>query len=68
MLFNFILIFNLTDMRCSEPQLLKMLTATFLFFNAKKLLGILQIFQNKMQKVTLKNFNFKIMKKLNKSD
>jgi len=50
--------------RCSESQLLKMLTATFLFFNAKKLLGTVQTFQNKMQKVPLKNFNLKIMKKI----
>jgi len=35
---------------------------TFSFFNAKKLLGTLQTFQNKVQQVSLKNF--KIMKKI----
>jgi len=34
---------------CSKPQPFKLLTATihFSFFNAKKLLGILQTFQNR---------------------
>jgi len=30
----------------------------------KKLLGTLQAFQNKMQQISLKNFNFKIVKKI----
>jgi len=51
-------------MGCSEPQPLEMLTATFSFFNAKKLLGTFQTFQSKIRQVLLKNFNFKIVKKI----
>jgi len=50
-------------MGCSEPQSLKMLTAMIHFyFSMQKVLGALQIFQNKIR-VLLKNFNFKIVKK-----
>jgi len=51
-------------MGCSELQSLKMLTATIHFHFSKKLLDTLQIFQNKIQQVLLKNFNFKIVKKI----
>jgi len=51
-------------MGCSESQLLKMRRYIFIFNAKKKLLSTLQTFQNKMQQVPLKNFNFKIMKKI----
>jgi len=52
-------------MECSEPKSLKMLTATIHFhFQCKKILHTLQTFQHKMQQVPLKNFNFKIVKKI----
>jgi len=47
----------------NEPQPLKMLTAMIHFyFSMQKVPGAFQIFQNKIQ-VSLKNFNFKIVKK-----